>query len=131
MLLINNYIKTVRNYMLKRNLMIYCYYIIIGFSFLFLLITQLESIFYFNPKIKTISIYCIISTFIALISFWFIYYLKARNNQIKHYKIENIANLLGNKLSKKKGDIILNAYQLESKAEKNESQALINSYINN
>ncbi len=116
--------------MLMQHLLNYCFYLLIGLSCCFLLITQLESIFYFNPRIKTTTLLTLISMLIGIVILWLIYYLKAKNNEIKHYKIENIASKIGDNIYSKKSDRILNALQLESNAERNESQALIRTYIN-
>ncbi len=130
-MVIKNYIKKVRDYLLRYTILISCFYFLIIISFFFLLMIQLESIFYFSPDIKRLIALIILSTFITIILFGLIYFRKAKNNKIHRYKIERLANIVGLSIFPAKSDMVINAYQLESGAEKNESQALATSYINN
>ena len=60
-----------------------------------------------------------------------LYYSQAKNNKVTKYKFENIASSLGDKIFPEKRDLVLNALQLETKTEKNESEVLAVSYIKN
>ncbi|MFL2983570.1 MAG: DUF4175 family protein [Candidatus Neomarinimicrobiota bacterium] len=107
---------------------IFLWTIIIFSTFLFLLI-QLESIFYFYPTKKIFFLLSSSIIFGLVIVYWLIYFFQAQRDRIKKYKFDHIAKILGNKVFPKKNDHILNAFQLESGAEQNESEALAKSYI--
>ena len=98
-------------------------------SILFLIGIELETIFYFLPKIK-ISILTLMGSCLILYSlFWLIQYFRSESDLIQKYKIETLSTQLGQSVFPKKQDTILNALQLESGSGKNESKALTKSYI--
>ena len=98
-------------------------------SVLFLLLIFLESVFYFLPRTKLIIIYTIAISFTAFIIYWLAISQLIKRENIKSYKINKFAVILGEKLFPNRKDTILNAMQLEYGAEKHESESLANTYI--
>ena len=80
---------------------------------------QLESIFYFHPKTKILFILGLFGFITLTTIFETVYLWRAKKDNIDPYKINNIAKSLGNQLDKEKGDLILNALQLEISSPKN------------
>ena len=99
-------------------------------SFLFLFGIELETVFYFLPKIKISSLFIICGLLGAYFVFWLIQYFRSESDKIDRYKIETISLHLGYAAFPEKQDTILNALQLESSSGKNESKELAKSYIN-
>ena len=90
---------------------------------------QLESIFYFHPKIKSLFLTLLCTVLVLEGTFGFIYFWKAKQDKISYYKLNVIASSLGKRVFKKRDDLILNALQLENSTVDNESTVLANSYI--
>jgi len=128
---IAEYIEDVRFFLLRQALSRFALWISIFASLLFVTIVQLESIFYLLPREKVSFFLSIITIFIFSGGFSALYYSQAKNNKVTKYKIENIASSLGDKIFPEKRDLVLNALQLETKTEKNESEVLAISYIQN
>ena len=104
-------------------------WIAISFSALFLILIQLESIFYFNPNKKIFFFLSSSITLSLIIIYWFFYSSMAKKDMIKKYKFEFLAKKLGHKVFPEKNDYILNALQLESGTGQDESKELAKSYI--
>ena len=126
---IKEYIQNAQNYLLKQDFIIYVLRIGIFFSLLLIFLVQLEAIFYFNPITKQRILLTVLIWIIIVISFWSIYHIKAKRNQIKKYKPEKLAIFLGKTIFSKKNDMVLNALQLENSKRENESKELTKSYI--
>ena len=88
----------IRLHLLKQDSLIGIFYIGIFYSIFFLFYIQLESIFYFSPKIKINILSFLFSSIIGLIILYIVQYYRAINGKIKKYKIEEISNYLGRKL---------------------------------
>ena len=126
---VNNIVSKVRLHLLKQDSLLGVFYIIIFYSIFFLIYVQLESIFYFLPKIKINIFIFLISSFSCFLLLFIIQYFRAINGKIKKYKTKQISISLGKKLYPAKKDKILNALQIESSINKNESQELAKSFI--
>ena len=129
MMRIEEYLKKVRITLLRRQLLKLFLWTVILVSVVIFIIIQLESIFYFHPRIKNSFIIGLAGITILLIIFETVYLWRAKTNNIHQYKIHNIAKSLGSQIFKEKGDLIINAWQLEIGAGGNESTALADSYI--
>ena len=121
----------VQKHLLKQDSLIGFFYICIFYFFFFFLYIQLESIFYFSPQTKTLVFQFFLISFFSLCLIYGIQYSRAIHGKIKRYNIEEISSALGQKLYPNKKDKILNAFQIESKIEKSESEDLAKSFIKN
>ena len=99
------------------------------FSLLFLIGLQLETIFYFSPKVKLKMIYTILSLAIFILFITAIIWIRAKNDKVKRYKIKEIANQIGNAVFPENPDKILNANQLDENKDDSKSNELAESYI--
>ena len=126
---IKEYIQNAQNYLLKQDFIIYVLRTGIFFSLLFILLVQLEAIFYFYPITKQRILLTVLIWIILVFSFWSIYHIRAKKNQIKKYKPEKLAIFLGKTIFSKKNDMVLNALQLENSKREEESKELTKSYI--
>ena len=109
---IEKYLKKVRIFLLKRKFYkLFLWSIIVISASLFAMI-QLESIFYFNPQIKSLFLVILCAGLILETTFGLIYFWKAKQNKISYYKLDVIASSLGKRVFQKKDDLILNAFQL-------------------
>ena len=126
---IEKYLKKVRIFLLKRKFYrLFLWSIILISASLFVMI-QLESIFYFHPKIKSFFLAFLCTGLVLEGTFGLIYFWKAKQDKISYYKLDVIASSLGKRVFQKKDDLILNAFQLENGTVDNESTVLANSYI--
>ena len=126
---IEKYLKRVRIFLLKKEFYrLFLWSIILVSASLFIMI-QLESIFYFHPKIKSLFLALLCTGLVLEGTFGLIYFWKAKQDKISYYKIDVIASSLGKRVFRKKDDLILNALQLENSTVDNESTVLANSYI--
>ena len=126
---IEKYLKRVRIFLLKKEFYrLFLWSIILVSASLFIMI-QLESIFYFHPKIKSLFLALLCTGLVLEGTFGLIYFWKAKQNKISYYKLDVIASSLGRRVFQKKDDLILNALQLENSTVNNESTVLANSYI--
>ena len=128
---IAGYIEDVRTFLLRQALSRFALWISIFGSLIFFTIIQLESIFYLLPREKVSFLLSMITIFIFMIVFCALYYSQAKKNRVTKYTVENLARSLGDKIFPEKCDLVLNALQLETKTEKNESEVLAISYIKN
>jgi len=126
---IEDYLKEVRIFLLRNEISKSLIWTIISSSIAVIIMIQLESVFYFYPKIKLSFILGLIGIIILIITIWVIYLSQAKKNKIHKHKVENIAVSLGDRVFPEKRDLILNALQLESGTIENESTELANSYI--
>ena len=95
-----------------------------------LILSFLESVFYFHPKTKIFILGIIALGKLCFIIFWITYYQKSKNNKISRYKTISLSKALGKHLyPPNKSDTVLNALQLESGTKENESGSLAESYI--
>ena len=129
MMHLERYLKRVRTTLLRKQLLKFFLWAIMLVSIALFTMIQLESIFYFHPKIKTLFILGLLGCVFVSIIFETVYIWRAKKNNIYQYKIDNIAKNLGSKIYKEKGDLILNALQLEMSSRDTESVALADSYI--
>ena len=126
---IERYLKKVRVFLLRKEISKLVIWVIILASMAMFMMIQLESVFYFYPNIKISFLLGFIGTIVLISILTFIYFSQAKKNQIHRHKVENIADLLGDRVFPEKSDLILNALQLEGGTGKNESTELANSYI--
>jgi hypothetical protein len=122
-------IKQARNIVFLQDVGISLLWVGIIGSILFLIGIELESVFYFLPKIKVPILILLTGSFSFISIFWVIQYYRSESDQIHRYKIETLSLQLGQTAFPKKQDTILNALQLESGSRENESKELANSYI--
>ena len=126
---IEKYLKRVRIFLLKRKFYrLFLWSIILVSASLFVMI-QLESIFYFHPKVKSLFLTLLCTVLVLEGTFGLIYFWKAKQDKISYYKLDVIASSLGKRVFQKGDDLILNALQLENGIVDNESTVLANSYI--
>ena len=126
---IKKYLKGVRIFLLKRKLYRLFLSSIIFISASLLIIIQLESIFYFHPKVKSLFLGLLCIGLVSVGVFGLIYFWKAKQDKISYYKLDVIALSLGKRVFQNKNDLILNAFQLENGPLDDESTVLANSYI--
>ena len=129
MMRIEQYLKRVRATLLRKQLLKFFLWAIMLVSIALFVMIQLESIFYFHPKIKILFILGLLGCVFVLTISETVYLWRAKKNNIYQYKIDNIAKNLGSKIYKGKGDLVLNALQLEMGSRDTESVALADSYI--
>ena len=127
--MIKEYIQKFRFHFLKYVLLGNLIYIGIIGSILFLLLIFLESIFYFLPFTKLIIIYLLIFCISIFTLYWLILFQMIKKDQIKSYRVNKFALILGEKLFPQKKDTIINALQLEHGSKKDESKSLADAYI--
>ena len=126
---IDKHITLVRYLLLKKELLQHVILFATYVPFIFTLCIILESIFYFNPKIKLIIIYFFVLIIFFFIVLWIVYFKKAINNKVNKYKTNFLSLILGKEIYPDKNDTILNALQLEMGTRENESASLANSYV--
>ena len=80
----------------------------------FVAMVQLESVFYFDPKIKKAILIGLSVIFLLITIYWVIYFYWANNNNIQRYNVESLASKLGSNIFSEKHDTVLNALQLET-----------------
>ena len=97
----------------------------------FIAMVQLESVFYFDPKIKKAILIGSSVIFLLITMYWVIYFYWANNNNIQRYNVESLASKLGSNIFSDKHDTVLNALQLETSADQNEETVLAQTYIKN
>jgi len=99
-------------------------------SLSFLVMIELETIFYFFPTTKLWVIICAFLCLVGFLLFGWIYYGVAASGKVARFKNETIARKLGEAIYPEKKDTIINALQLESQVADNESQDLASSFTN-
>ena len=105
---IEKYLKKVRIFLLKRKFYrLFLWSIILISASLFVMI-QLESIFYFHPKVKSLFLTLLCTGLVLEGAFGFIYFWKAKQDKISYYKLDVIALSLGKRVFQNKNDLILN-----------------------
>ncbi len=127
---IKNHILTARSILFWQDFLASLICLTIWSSIIFLLFIELETIYYFLPFIKLRVLFTILGLFGLYFLFWIYRYFRSQRNLLKRYKIEILSLRLGQAAFPDKHDTIINAYQLESAAEKNESKELVDSYVN-
>ena len=126
---IEKYITSLRSLLLKKQLLVHILLLGIFGSIIFIGLIFLESIFYFAPKTKLSILGFLAIAKLFFITFWLIYHQRSIKNKIYRYKTISLSKALGEKLYPDRTDTILNALQLESSTNENESDSLANSYI--
>ncbi len=127
--MIKNYLEKTRLFLLKDTLYHYLLFLLILNSLFIFSILQLETVFYFSPYFKIAALSFIVIGTSGFGGFWFFTFINAKKNYIQKYTLENLALRLGKSISYKRGDLILNALQLETTNQENESEQLSKTYI--
>ena len=128
-MMIKEYIQKFRFHFLKYIFLGNLIYIGIIGSILFLLLIFLESIFYFLPSTKLTIIYSLIFCISVFILYWITMFQMIKRDKIKSYRVNKFAIILGEKLFPQKKDTIINALQLETGSNEEESKTLADAYI--
>ena len=126
---IEKYIKKFRYYLLYQHISTHATWVSFIATLTFVILIQLESIFYFDPQTKESILIGSAVIFILIFIYWLIYYRQAKNNNINRYSIKKLASILGKNIFPDKRDMVVNALQLETSSGKNESRALAQFYI--
>ena len=92
---IEKYLKKVRIFLLKRKFYRLFLWSIILISVSLFVMIQLESIFYFHPKIKSFFLAFLCTGLVLEGTFGLIYFWKAKQDKIFYYKLDVIASSLG------------------------------------
>ena len=121
---IEKYIKKFRYYLLYQHISTHATWVSFITTLTFVILIQLESIFYFDPQTKESILIGLAVIFILIFIYWLIYYRQAKNNNINRYSIQKLASILGKNIFPDKRDMVVNALQLESGSGKGESRAL-------
>ena len=98
-------------------------------TIVFLFGIALETVFYFLPITKINVLFALAGICGIYLLFWFIQFFRSQHDLIDRYKIETLSLRLGQAAFPEKQDTIINAYQLELGAGKNESRELADSYV--
>ncbi len=128
---IEKYIKKFRLHLLYQHFFTHIIWILVITTLTFIAMVQLESVFYFDPKIKKAILIGSSVIFLLITIYWVIYFYWANNNNIHRYNVESLASKLGSNIFSDKHDTVLNALQLETSADQNESRILAQTYIKN
>ena len=128
---IEKYIKKFRLHLLYQHFFTHIIWILVITTLTFVAMVQLESVFYFDPKIKKAILVGSSVIFLLITIYWVIYFYWANNNNIQRYNVESLASKLGSNIFSDKHDTVLNALQLETSADQNESRILAQTYIKN
>ena len=99
---IEQYLKRVRATLLRKQLLKFFLWAIMLVSIALFVMIQLESIFYFHPKIKILFILGLLGCVFVLTISETVYLWRAKKNNIYQYKVDNIAKNLGSKIYKGK-----------------------------
>ena len=128
---IHKYLKSVRSEKIKVDLISISYIILMVFIGLMATLLLLESVFYISPFYKkTILLTLIISFLITLI--WLgVSYIIINQNRHQNYSWRKLASMIGKNIFPKNEDTALNAYQIETKINTNQSSELADNFINN
>ena len=128
---IHKYLKLVRSEKIKVDLMSISYIILMVYIGLMSTLLLLESVFYFSPFYKkTILLILLLALLITLI--WIgISYIIINQNRHQNYSWRKLASIIGKNIFPKNEDTALNAYQIETKINTNQSSELADNFINN
>ena len=121
---IEKYIKKFRLHLLYQHFSTHVMWVLVITTLTFVTMIQLESVFYFDPKIKKAILIGSSVIFLLITIYWVIYFYWANNNNIQRYNVESLASKLGSNIFSDKHDTVLNALQLETSADQNESRIL-------
>ena len=119
-----------QNFLIKKRLITLFQWLVLFSSFIFFLTIMLETIFYFSKNTKTLSLIIFSLLLVSFLIFMIFEAIRGKKNEIKRYKLETIAKDLGHLSFPKKPDTVLNALQLESGLNKNESNDLAKAFTN-
>lgn len=121
-------INDAQTFLIKKRLITLFQWLTFFTSLLFFLSLILESIFYFSVNTKTLCLIIFLLFLISFLTFAIAETIRGKKNKIKRYKLETIAKDLGSLTFPKKPDTVLNALQLESGLNKNESNDLAKAF---
>ena len=127
---IKKQVNNAQNFLIKKRLITLFQWLVLFSSFIFFLTIMLETIFYFSKSTKTLSLIIFSLLLVLFLIFMIFEATRGKKNKIKRYKLETIAKDLGHLSFPKKPDTVLNALQLESGLNKNESNDLAKAFTN-
>ena len=127
---IKKQVDNAQTFLIKKRLIALSKWLILFSSLIFFLIIMLESIFYFSINTKILSLIIFSLLLISFLTFAINEAIQGKKNKIKRYNLETIAKNLGHLNFPKKPDTVLNALQLESGLNKNESNDLAKTFTN-
>ena len=127
---IHKYFKSVRNEKIKVDLISISFLIIMILIGLMVILILLESIFYFPPFYKKTILLIILIAFLFMLIWLTISYIIINQNRHQNYSWNNLASMIGKNIFPNNEDTALNAYQIETKTNKNQSSELADNFIN-
>lgn len=125
---IKNQVNNAQTFLIKKRLITLLHWLILFSSLIFFLTIMLEAIFYFSINTKILSLIIFSLVLISFLMFAITEAIRGKKNKIKRYNLETIAKDLGHLNFPKKPDTVLNAFQLESGLNKNESNDLARTF---
>ena len=126
---IHKYLKSVRNEKIKIDLISVFFIILMSIIALIVIFILLESIFYFTPIYKKLILLIILISLLMTLIWLSISYIIINQNRHQNYSWRNLAILIGKNIFPKNKDTALNAYQIETRINKNQSKELANNFI--
>ena len=126
---IQKYLKSVRTEKIKIDLISISFLILIAFTSLMVSLILLESIFYFSPFYKKLILQLILSIFLIILIWLCFSYIIINQNRHQNYSWHKLSSLIGKIIFPNNIDTALNAYQIETKSNKNQSIELADNFI--
>ena len=126
---IQKYLRSVRKEKIKIDLASISFISLIIFTALLLILILLESVFYFPPLYKKLILLAIILWSIIIMIWLVISYIIIKQNRNKEYSWNYLAMIIGKAIFPKNQDTALNAFQIESQINSNQSKDLANNFI--
>ena len=126
---IQKYLKSVRREKIKRDLARISFFLLMVFTILLMVCILLESTFYFSPFYKKLILSIITISFLTTALWLTICYIMIKQNRNRRYSWNYLAKIIGKVIFPKNQDIALNAYQIESQINENQSKDLADNFI--
>ena len=126
---IKKYLKSVRNEKIKMDLASISFVLLMIFTGLMLILILLESVFYFPPLFKKLVLWAIMFSFLIIMLWLVISYIIIKQNRKKKYSWDYLAKIIGKAIFPKNQDTALNAFQIESHINRDQSKDLADSFI--
>ncbi len=128
---ISRYIKSLKLEKVKTDLLRILFLFIISFVAIIVSLLLLEAIFYFPPKVKKLIIFSMSGIIILKIIFVITFLLLVDKEYFNKYSGWNLARIIGKSIFPDSQDTALNALQIETTKNKNQSSELANNFTQN
>ncbi len=125
---ISKYIQSLKIEKVKTDLLKIFFLFVLSFVAIIVSLLLLEAIFYFSPKVKNLIIFSISGLFFLKIVFIIAFLLLIDKEYFKKYSGWNLAKIIGKNIFPNNQDTALNAYQIETTKNRNQSFQLAESF---